>query len=327
MGIYLIVHIYNQLDAEQRAALFAAIKGANYFWVGLSFAMGLLSHYIRGYRWKFQLVAMGYTTKGSNNFMAVMTGYVINLALPRVGEVSRAAAITKYGGVPFQKSFGSILSERALDFIILLIITSVTLILQYAVLESFADDLLGKFGETASSPLLWSILIAGVLGGLIGIRLLKRNRHIPFVGKFWSLVEGLMEGLRSIVRMKQRGAYLLATLAIWALYVGMFWVCFLSLEETAGLGINAISAGFVIGSFAVALIPGGIGAFPVGIMQVLMLYGIAAETGFALGWIIWLSQTSMIVLVGGICMLLMPILNKPERNRVITEKNYIEDSI
>lgn len=310
LGVFLVVKIYNSLSIEQKDALFDAFREANYFWVVLSFFMGVLSHWIRGYRWKFQLEAMGYTPSTTNNFLAVMIGYVTNLVLPRVGEVSRAAAVSKYEKVPFQKSFGSILSERALDMIILLIITITTILLQFTLLEDFANDLGGKAMDKLNSPVLW------ILGGLallcipLFFYIIRRYRHLGFIAKIANLVDGLLEGLRSIFKMKKRGAYLLATVGIWLLYVGMFWVNFLALEQTADLSVNAVFAGFVLGSFAIVLIPGGIGAFPVGIMQALILYGIAEEIGFALGNLIWFSQTAMIVLVGGFSLLYMPIYNK-----------------
>lgn len=316
LGIYLIFHIYGQLSDEQRKSLFAAMRDANYFWVALSFAMGLLSHYIRGYRWRFQLEAMGYEIGASNGFFSVMIGYITNMVLPRVGEVSRAAAITRYEEVPFQKSFGTILSERAVDFVVLLVITLTTLALQYSLLYPFAEKLLAKVSGTFTSVLLWTTLVLLGLAAYIMLRLLDRFRDIPFFYKIWELKEGLIEGLRSILRMERRMSYLWATMAIWLLYIGMFWVCFFALPETAGLGADAVFAGFVIGSFAIVIIPGGIGAFPAGIMQVLLLYGVAAEKGFALGWILWLSQTSMILLAGGLSLILMPVFNRKKAQHV-----------
>ncbi len=310
LGIYLVVTIYNDLNAEQREALFYSFEEANYFWVGLAFAMGLLSHYIRGYRWKFQLEAMGYQTHSLNNFMAVMIGYIVNLVLPRVGEVSRAASIAKYEKIPFQKSFGSILSERALDAIVLLTITGTTVLLQFSILESFVNDAGNSFLKKLNSPLLWILGALAVLAIPVSLFVFKRFRSNALISKIAELVNGLAEGLRSILRMEKGWLYVLSTIAIWALYVGMFWICFFALEETADLTVSAVFAGFVLGSFAVVLVPGGIGAFPVAIMQGLIIYGVAGETGFALGWIIWFSQTLMIVLFGGLSMIYMPIYNK-----------------
>jgi len=310
IGIYLIFHIYGQLDGDQRTSLFSAMREANYFWVLLSFAMGLISHYIRGYRWQFQLEAMGYKIGAVNGFLSVMIGYITNMVLPRVGEVSRAAAITRYEGVPFQKSFGTILSERAVDFVVLMLITITTIMLQFSVLYPFAEKVFAQLSTKLTSAILWAILVLLALAAYVAVRLLDKFRDIPFVYKIWELKEGLIEGLRSILRMKRRRAYFIATAGIWLLYIGMFWICFLALPETSHLGPDAVFAGFVIGSFAIVIIPGGIGAFPAGIMQVLLIYGIASEKGFALGWILWLSQTSMIVLVGGLSLALMPIINR-----------------
>ncbi len=310
LGIYLVAHIYGQLDESQRREVFNAFSRANYFWVFLSLLMGAGSHFLRGYRWNFQLEAMGYRPDTTNNFMAVMLGYVVNLALPRMGEVSRAAAITKYDGVPFQKSFGSILSERALDLIVLLIITVTTVILQYQNLREFGLGLFEKAKGAAGSTTIQVLLVVVVALILAGIYALRAFRHMPVIGKIHALALGLAEGLRSILRMEKLGLYILSTLGIWVLYVGMFWICFLSLDETAHLGANAAFTGFVLGSFAIVLIPGGIGAFPVGVMQSLLLYGVSRETGFALGWIIWSSQTILVLSLGGLSMLLMPIYNK-----------------
>ncbi len=310
----MVYHIYAQLDATQRTELYRSFENANYFWVFLSFSMGLVSHYIRGHRWKFQMEAMGYNTSELNNFFAVMIGYIVNMALPRVGEVSRAAAITKYENIPFQKSFGTILSERAIDLIALMIISATTLFLQYALLRDFIESIKLKFKDIAGSPMLWLGILIIVSVVILGYFVFKRLKKRAFYAKVVALLEGLAEGLRSIFKMKRRWEYLLATLAIWGLYIGMFWVCSFSLPETANLGANAIFASFVIGSFAIVLIPGGIGAFPVGIMECLLLYGIAEETGFALGWILWLSQTALIVLVGGLSMILMPAYNKKRQH-------------
>ena len=206
--------------------MFESFRKANYFWIVISVIMGLTSHYIRGYRWRFQMEAMGYHTRTANNFMAVMIGYIVNMILPRVGEVSRAAAITKYEKVPFQKSFGTILAERAIDMIVLMVIGIVTVILQFELLEEFATQIVTVISEAASSPKLWIGLIAAVILIFVLFFVFRKWRHNSFFAKVNALIEGLVEGLRSIFRMKRRVEYVLATIAIWVLYIGMFRVCF-----------------------------------------------------------------------------------------------------
>jgi uncharacterized membrane protein YbhN (UPF0104 family) len=232
------------------------------------------------------------------------------MLLPRVGEVSRAASITKYEGIPIQKSLGSILSERALDMILLLIITGITLFMQYHLLEEYADGLIAMATNFIGSTTFWILIAAGVLGFSALVYMFQHKERFSIIAKIYGFVIGLIEGLKSIFKMKKWKEYLLATVLIWVLYVGMFWVCFLALPESAHLGPAAVFAGFVVGSFAVVLVPGGIGAFPVGIMQCLLLYGIPEETGFALGWIIWFAQTIMILVFGGLSLIAMPIYNQ-----------------
>jgi uncharacterized protein (TIRG00374 family) len=310
LGIYLVFHIYNQLTPSQQEALFLSFEKANYGWVVLSIFMGLLSHFIRGYRWSYQLEAMGYKPRIMNNFLSVMIGYFVNMALPRVGEVSRAAAMTKYEQIPFQKGFGTILSERVVDLFVLMFIVVLTFVLQYELLKSTSGALIDKIIEFGESPLLIPAIVVLVILVVGGFLLLKKFRNHSLINKLIIILEGLLEGIRSIFKMEKRIPYLLATALIWVLYVGMFWICFYALPETSHLGASAVFAAFILGSVAIVLIPGGIGAFPVGIMQSLILYNIAEETGFALGWIIWFSQTAMILVFGGLSMLYIPIFNK-----------------
>lgn len=310
LGVFLVAHIYGQLDDSQREVLFSSIRQANYGWVLLSVGMGILSHLIRGYRWRYQFEAMGVHTRPLNNFLAVMIGYIVNMALPRVGEVSRAAAISRTENIPFQNSFGTILSERAVDLIVLVLITATTIALQQEALAPYGTELKGVVKDIIASNKIWILAGALAAGALFAFFIYRKYRAKPFVQSIRNLVKGLYDGVVSIFKMPNSGKYLMYTIAIWALYVGMFWVCFWSLPETSNLSINAVMAGFIVGSFAIVLIPGGIGAFPVGIMECLALYGIPTENGFALGWILWLSQTVMILVVGAWSMIYMPIYNK-----------------
>jgi len=310
LGLFLVTHIYGQLDGSQREVLFDSLRQANYGWVGMSVVMGITSHLIRGYRWRYQFEAMGVHTRPLNNFLAVMIGYIVNMALPRVGEVSRAAAISRIENIPFQNSFGTILSERAVDFIVLILITATTIALQQEALAPYGLQLKALVDDVFQSNKIWILVGAGSAVAFFALLLYHKYKSKPFVQSIRKLFKGLYEGVVSIFRMPNSGKYLLCTLAIWMLYVGMFWVCFWSLPETSNLSVNAVMAGFIVGSFAIVLIPGGIGAFPVGIMECLLLYGIPAENGFALGWILWLSQTAMILVVGAWSMIYMPIYNR-----------------
>lgn len=314
LGIYLVIFIFNSLSESEKKHLYQALSSADYMWVWISVLFGIISHFFRAYRWKYQLNALGYSPKVYNNFMAVMTGYIVNMALPRVGEATRAAMLTRYEGVPFQKGFGSILAERTIDLVILIIITITTIFLQFEILKDFADALLQKGIDIFSTGNL-IFLLCLLVGLAITIYMMWRlMRNTAFVSRGINFLKGLGEGLKSIFSMRHKGRYLLLSIGIWVMYLAMFYIAFYSLEATSDLHIGAIFASFVMGSFAIVLVPGGIGAYPAGIMQSLMLYGIAKETGLALGWIIWISQTAMLLVLGGLSLLLMPMINKPKTN-------------
>ena len=264
----------------------------------------------RAYRWRFLLEPMGYKPRFWNSFFAVMIGYIMNLVFPRAGEASRAAALTRYEGVKFEKSFGTILAERAIDMIILLGITFFTIFLQFSLLRDGYVKIRDYFLSmlTLRNGIILIALLAVFVFGLY--ILFKRLQDSPLVNNIKNMIRGFGEGLQTIFTMKGKWKFFLHTFLIWGLYVAMYWICFFAIPETANVPMGGVFAGFVFGSFAIVLVPGGIGAYPAAVMQSLLLYGISKDSGFALGWIIWLAQTLMIIGLGGMSMFLMPRLNK-----------------
>ncbi|RMG81677.1 MAG: UPF0104 family protein [Bacteroidetes bacterium] len=310
LGIYLIFFIYNKLTDAEKEQLFEAFKIADYKYVLIGMFLGWLSHLSRAYRWNFLLEPMGYKSRFWNNYHAVMVGYVMNIMFPRLGEASRCAVIAKYENIPFNKLFGSVLAERVIDMIILLIITFFTLYLQLDLLHQQTDELITKLLQSFTPLKLILLLVAGI-GGMVGLWIIfKKFGHIEFIQKIKKFVYGLVEGLQSVLATKKKIPFLLHTILIWSLYIGMFYISFFALESTAHLPLGAVLAGFVFGSFAIVLVQGGIGVYPVIIMETLYLYGINKAEAFAMGWIIWTSQTLLIVALGGLSMFLLPFLNE-----------------
>lgn len=310
LGIYLIYFIYHQLTEQEKTDLFIAVKNANYFYVFLSLIMGILSHYLRAYRWNFMLEPLGYKPKVINNFFAVMIGYVMNLAFPRLGEASRCASIAKYEKIPFQNAFGTVMAERVLDLMALILITIITIFLQFEVLQEKAGELLEGFQKMITPGKIAALFLLA-LGGLgLFIWVSRKFIHVPLVAKTVAFLLGIKDGLISVFTMKKKWSYLFFTLLIWALYVAGAWICFFAIESTSSVGIGGIMAAFIFGSFAIVLVQGGIGVYPVAIMQVLFLYGVGKSDGFALGWIIWTSQTALIILVGLFSLFYIPFYNK-----------------
>jgi len=278
------------------------IAEANPWWIFLSLIFGLLAHLSRAYRWKFLLAPMGYKPRFLNSFMAVMVGYLANFGIPRSGEVLRAVTISGYEDIPFEKAFGTIISERIADFLVLLIIIGVTLLLQ-------TEYLLTYFTENNINPLLTVAILFGLLAvGVVILKQIKRSKHGFFV-KIRKFAKGLLEGMRSILKMKNKGAFIFHTLFIWTMYILMFYILIFTVPETAGMPFGLVMVAFVVGSFAISATNGGIGVYPIAIGASLLLFDISKQSGEAFGWITWGTQTLLVILVGGLSFLFLPIFN------------------
>lgn len=277
-------------------------KIANYGWIGLGMLCGFLSHLSRAYRWKYQLEPMNYTVKLPNSIMAVFITYLANYGIPRSGEVLRAAVLTNYEGVPFEKAFGTIVAERVADFILLLLIVAITLVLQF--------DFIYSILEASFQPK--KLIILGLLAilmlGLLIFYLKKSQSKIAIKVKVF--FKGLLEGILSIFKMKHKWAYILHTLFIWTMYLLMFYVTTLAVDELRGISIGAILIAFIAGSFTIAATNGGIFVYPLAIAAAFSLFEIPENPSVAFGWIMWSSQTLMIIILGSLSFLLLPIYNR-----------------
>lgn len=313
VGIYVVWYQFNQLTNEQLVQIEDSFASANYFWVGLSVLFGLLSHMSRAWRWKYTLEPLGYKNKFINNFFGVMIGYVTNIILPRFGEVWRCVMVSRYEKAPFEKLFGTVVAERIADMLVLLMIVIGVVIIQLAQLKDSLNELLGDYLSTNSlSELVLKAGLAFVVLALlafVGWRLIQKSNN-SVVSKIRGLIQGLFDGVLSILKMKDKWAFLAHTAFIWIMYLAMFYVPFFALPETSIAGPGAVLASFVMASFSIVLVQGGIGVYPVAVAQTLSLYGIVYEAGFAMGWIIWVAQTIMVVSFGVGSLVLMPILNE-----------------
>jgi len=293
-------------DPQDRAELAEAISQADFLWVGVSMIMAWCSHAIRARRWKYLLEPLGYRTRFWTAYHAVWSGYLINTAIPRAGEVSRAGLFSGAEKIPFDKTFGSIAAERIVDLVMLGLITGLTIITQYDLIWNAMQDMIASRPEATGMPLYQKAGI-GLIVLLIGLFVAKR---LGLFDKIRGFVSGIIEGLLSIVRTPYKWQFLRDTLLIWGLYLGMFTVLFQCLEATQDLGLGAVLAGFVFGSFALVLTPGGTGAYHIAVAFALSFYGIENSTGQAMGLIMWGSQTALVIVLGLLSLLLLPIYNR-----------------
>ena len=298
LGGFLVWYSISKISID---VLIGYFKEAKYGWIVLGLFFGILSHLSRAYRWKFMLEPLGFKPKFTNSVLAVLVGYLVNLALPRAGEISRAAVMANYEEIPFEKGFGTIVAERIADLIMMLCIITITLFVQF----DFIYELLTKnFNPTK--------IVIGLAVLFIGFYILTsfvKKAKKGFLLKIKTFVSGLIEGVTSIFKMKNKWAFIFHTVFIWAMYVAMFWATIPAIEGL-NVPLGGILIGFIAGGFSIAATNGGVGLYPIAVAGALALFGIAEEPATAFGWIMWTAQTAMIIVFGGLAFLFLPIYNK-----------------
>ncbi len=305
LGVFLIWYSLSKLSDTDLASIKNSFRTANYWWVGLSLVFGVLSHLSRAYRWQFLLAPLGYKPRFANSVMTVLLAYLLNLLVPRSGEVARAAAIKKYEGIPFEKAFGTIVAERVSDVIMLLGIIGLAFFLQADLISSYLFKADG--GSNVWFKIMFILVVPAV--GFVLFRYLKKSKH-PFIVKIIHFINGLMEGAISVFKMKNKGSFVFHTVFIWLMYLAMFYAVTFALPETTNLPFTAIIVGFVVGGLSMALTNGGLGTYPVFVASALILYNVDDNAARAFGWIMWTAQTLMVLVFGLLSFLFLPIYNK-----------------
>jgi uncharacterized protein (TIRG00374 family) len=298
LGGFLVWYSISKISID---ILIGYFKEANYSWIFLGLFFGILSHLSRAYRWKFMLEPIGFKPKFTNSVLAVLVGYLVNLAIPRAGEVSRALVLTNYEEVPFEKGFGTIVAERIADLVMMLSIVIITLFVQF----DFIYELLTRNFNPTKIGIGLLILIAG----FYTLTAFVKKANSGFLFKIKTFVSGLAEGVTSIFKMKNKWAFIFHTIFIWVMYVAMFWATIPAIEGLQ-VPLGGILIGFIAGGFSIAATNGGIGLYPIAVAGALALFDIPTEPATAFGWIMWTAQTAMIIVFGGLAFLLLPVVNK-----------------
>ena len=305
LGVFLIWYSVSKFSPSDIQSIKTSFKTANYWWVVLSLFFGILSHLSRAYRWQFLLEPLGYKPRFANSVMEVLIAYLLNLFIPRSGEIARAATIKKYENIPFEKAIGTIVAERVADVIMLFSITGIAFFLQTELMGSY----LFKEDEESSIYLKIAFLVLFPLLGIATYYFLKKSTH-PLIVKIFTFITGLIDGIKSIITMKKKWAFIFHTVFIWLMYLLMFYTVTFALPETTNLPFAAIIVAFVVGGFSMALTNGGLGTYPVFVASALILYNIEDNPARAFGWIMWTAQTLMVIVFGGLSFLLIPIYNR-----------------
>jgi glycosyltransferase 2 family protein len=321
IGFFFVWLFLRDLTPEQKKQILESFSIANYWWLILSFFIGLLSHVFRTMRWEMLILTIGYKPRFKNTFLSLMIGYFANLAIPRLGEVSRCTILTKYEKIPFEKSFGTVIAERAFDLLTFIVLFFVNLLIQYNKISGYVHDkvyepLADKFTFIGKGYVLYGFITAIVLGIIFIIVFHKRLLKFIFYQKIVKILQGFWDGLRSLGKVKNPLKFLIYTVIIWTMYYLMSYVCFYCLVETSNPGLDAVLSVLVMGTIGIMVVQGGIGIYPVIVAETLTLYGITSIIGFALGWLIWGAQTFIIILAGVVSLILLPVLNNKSHDKI-----------
>lgn len=302
LGIFLCWYAYSKFTPEQLLEVKENFKQVDYKYLWLGIFLGVLSHVSRGLRWLYTLRPIGYSPRKMNAVCAVFIAYLLNLTIPRSGEFSRALVLTRYDNVPFDKSFGTIVSERIIDMLILLVFISAAFVLQFDLLSGFLLE------KIPFERLMWLMVVGGIL--FLGFVLWLFKSHNPLAYRIKKLFSGFSEGVFSIFKLEQKWAFIGHTAFIWLMYILMFYVSFFALEQTQNIGFADVLTAFVVGSFAIVFTNGGFGSYPLFIAEILLIFGIEYTIGTTLGWVMWIAQFLMILIFGGLSFVLLPVLNR-----------------
>ncbi|WP_132055289.1 lysylphosphatidylglycerol synthase transmembrane domain-containing protein [Pseudocnuella soli] len=316
LGLFFVWLTIKDINQQQWTAIKYAVANARH-WVAVPVvAMLLISHYSRAMRWKILMEPLGYKPSNFNTFAAVMIGYLVNAGVPRLGEVVKCTLLARYEKVRADKLVGTIVVERAVDVVCLLIIFVLALLFEGHLIGDYVANLFANFFRNRSGDFSFTkigIVLVIVIGGIaLASFVLRRFGHIDAVGKIKNILTGIANGLNSIRLVKRKGLFLFHTVLIWAMYLASTTVGIYALRETAHLGIGSGLTTLGIGSIAMIITPGGIGAYPFLVEKLMELYGVARETGIALGWLLWVAQTVIIILGGLLCFALLTFFNKRE---------------
>ncbi len=327
-GIFLIWLVFNSFTEEDKTNMMTSLKGAKYIWLVPSLFCAFLSHYSRALRWRQMLSAMNETSRVSTAVSSVFIGYLANLAVPRLGEISRCGVLSRYDGVPFEKAFGTVITERLVDVLFLAVITTVAVLSQFSVIGAYFQDnlaaLSAKYAGFFSADN-WMMLLALLVFGLLGLGLaLFLWRKLSSSGRFSGIrdrIVGVFQGIGSIAKLDNVPLFIFHSLFIWFMYYCMIYICFQTMDITANLSPMVGLAVLAFGSFAIIATQGGIGAYPLIVAGLLALYGIDKAEGYAFGWIIWSAQTLFLIVAGAIALASLSLIKKHEGTGLDTSQD------
>ena len=293
------------------------IKKVNFNWIWLSLFAGLLSHVSRAVRWRMMAKSMGYTPSYANSFFSVMATYIINLAVPRLGEIARPSIIKKYEKIPFAETLGTIILERIIDIIILLLLTLFVTFVEFKTVVKFFEnnpDVADKFQNINYQKIGIIIGVILIITIIAIIYLRKKFKHTKIYKKIKELLLSFYNGLKSFKQIKQKFWFIFHSIFIWIMYILMIYISFKAFDFTQNITFIQGLTIFVAGSYGmVAPVQGGIGAWHFMIISTLIIFGVEFSDAQVFALVVHSMQTLLIIVLGALSLIALPILNHKKK--------------
>lgn len=310
LGILLLWLCFRKIEFSQ---VVDYIKTAKYSWMLLSLVCLAISLFFRALRWNILIESLGYNTRISTTYESVLIAYFANTVFPRLGEVTRCGSLRKKENIPFDKSFGTVVSERLIDLAVLLATALSVILFQWNLLGSLITSWLNPIIYKLTNNVLLGIiiLIATIALCSVIVFIFKRNEgkisQNRLYRKISSVWNGFLDGMKSIFTMEKKGLFIVYTLLIWGFYVFMTWLPFYMLPETSHLGLmEAVTLLGLATLGAVAPVPGGMGVYHfIGILLLNGFYGISESAAVSFVTINHTSQMIFYLVTGVIAYAIM----------------------
>ena len=289
-------------------------QNTNLIWVFVSIVISFLSHFARAYRWNYLLENYKYQTDLFTSNASVFIGYLANYGLPRMGEISRCAVVSKYNNIPLDIALGTVLAERVVDILLMFLLFILVVIFQYNDLQELLNKyILQPFSEKLSETNIILFLVLLLIGGLL-LYILNQRKTNKSSTSLWNkvirVIQNLIKPLLSIHKINHPIQFWGISIGIWLMYFLSMYFCAWALPSTESISFLKIMVLFLFGTIGVIVTPGGIGAYHFLITELLLFYNVDKASAVAFPWLVWGTQFLMVLILGGLSFILLPIIHK-----------------
>lgn len=305
LGGVILYWMYRDFDFKRIESVM--LYDMDWTWMLLSLPFGITAQLFRGIRWRQTLEPVGERPRLSTCVNSIFLSYAASLVIPRIGEFTRCGVLSRCDGVSFPKALGTVVTERAIDTLLVMLITGLTLLAQMRIFGSFfqstgtsLDSILRNFSATG-------YIVTAVCAVAILVLLHFLLKRLAIYNKVKATLSGIWQGMISLRNVKNIPLFIILTLGIWGSYFLHYYLTFFCFEFTSGLGLMCGLATFVVGSIAVIVpTPNGAGPWHFAVKTMLLIYGataisgrrITADEALSFVLIVHTIQTMLVVLLG-----------------------------